>query len=283
MSLADSPLVLTLTGLVAGLVSYFAYYTVFANRERSVLKKDEFQKFPLIQKEILSKDSAIFRFGLPRPTDVLGLPIGQHIQIQAEVDGKNVLHSYTPTSLDQDSKGYFDLLIKVYPNGRLSKHLDSLKLGESINVKGPKGFYKHEANKLNHICMVAGGTGITPMYQLIKAILTNPEDNTKITLLYGSISEEDILLRSELDEFAEKHEQFTLVHFLDKAPENWTGKQGYVTKEALVEHFPKPADDVQLLICGPPGLVSSIKKASNELGFAKAKPISKDGDQVFLF
>lgn len=283
--LSDSPLALVGSGLVAGLVSYAAYYSLFASKgERAVLKKDEFQKFPLIQKEVLSKDSAIFRFGLPNPTDVLGLPIGQHIQIQAEVDGKNVLHSYTPTSLDQDSKGFFDLLIKVYPNGKLSTHIDNLKLGETINVKGPKGFYNYEPNMLNHICMVSGGTGITPMYQIIKAILTNPNDKTKITLLYGSVSEDDILLRAELDEFAESHkDQFKLVHFLDKAPENWSGRQGYVTKDALVEFFPKPADDVQLLICGPPGLVASIKKASNELGFAKAKPVSKAGDQVFLF
>ncbi|GAV30271.1 hypothetical protein PMKS-003781 [Pichia membranifaciens] len=244
---------------------------------------DEFQEFPLIQKIVLSKDSALFRFGLPNPTDVLGLPIGQHIQIAAEVDGKNVMHSYTPTSLDQDSKGFFDLLIKVYPNGKLSSHIDSLKLGQTIKVKGPKGFYNYEPNMLNHICMVAGGTGITPMYQIIKAILTNPKDKTKITLLYGSLSEHDILLRAELDEFAKNHENFHLVYYLDRAPEGWGGRTGYITKDSLVEHFPKPADDVQLLLCGPPGLVASAKKASHELGFQKAKPVSKAGDQTFLF
>lgn len=271
--------------LFTGLAATIAAALVFLSRssERKVLKKDEFQDFPLIQKTVLSKDSAIFRFGLPNPTDVLGLPIGQHIQIQAEVDGKNVMHSYTPTSLDQDSKGFFDLLIKVYPNGKLSSHIDKLELGQTIQVKGPKGFYKYEPNMLKHICMVAGGTGITPMYQIIKSIFTNPNDNTKVTLLYGSQSEDDILLRAELDKFAEDHANFNVVHFLDRAPENWSGKVGYINKDALVEHFPKPSEDVQLLLCGPPGLVSSVKRASNELGFAKAKPVSKAGDQVFLF
>lgn len=269
------------TGVVAAAIAVF--FLVSSKKERAALKKDEFQEFPLIQKIVLSKDSALFRFGLPNPTDVLGLPIGQHIQIAAEIEGKNVMHSYTPTSLDQDSKGFFDLLIKVYPNGKLSSHIDSLKLGDTIKVKGPKGFYNYEPNMLNHICMVAGGTGITPMYQLIKAIFTNPNDKTKVTLLYGSVSEDDILLRAELDEFAKNNENFNLIYFLDKAPEDWTGKTGYITKDALAEHFPKPADDVQLLLCGPPGLVSSIKKASLELGFQKAKPISKAGDQTFLF
>lgn len=282
--MSSNQLILSLTGLATALAAVFIYLkNSNLNSERKVLNKDEFQEFPLIQKVVLSKDSAIFRFGLPNPTDVLGLPIGQHIQISADIDGKNVMHSYTPTSLDQDSKGFFDLLIKVYPNGKLSTYIDKLELGEKIKVKGPKGFYKYEPNMLKHICMVAGGTGITPMYQIIKAILTNSNDKTKITLLYGSQSESDILLRSELDEFAEKHDNFNLIHFLDNAPENWNGKTGYITKDALIEHFPKPNDDIQLLLCGPPGLVSSIKKASNELGFAKAKPVSKAGDQVFLF
>lgn len=282
VSIFESPLTLGVTGLIAGVSAYYLF-SKFSNNERKVLKKDEFQEFPLIQKVVLSKDSAIFRFGLPNPNDVLGLPIGQHIQIQAEIDGKNVMHSYTPTSLDQDSKGFFELLIKVYPNGKLSTFIDNLKLGEKIKVKGPKGFYNYKPNMLNHICMVAGGTGITPMYQIIKSILTNPIDKTNITLLYGSQTEDDILLRAELDEFASKFDNFNVIHFLDRAPKNWNGKSGYINKDALIEFFPKPNNDVQLLICGPPGLVSSVKKASNELGFAKAKPVSKDGDQVFLF
>jgi cytochrome-b5 reductase len=55
---------------------------------------------------------ARFRFGLPNKDDVLGLPIGQHISIMAEINGKQISRSYTPTSLDED-KGHFDLLIKV--------------------------------------------------------------------------------------------------------------------------------------------------------------------------
>lgn len=272
--------------LIAGITTLACagvLFKAFLNNDRKVLNKDEFQQFPLIQKIVLSKDSAIFRFGLPNPTDVLGLPIGQHIQIKADVDGKNVMHSYTPTSLDQDSKGYFDLLIKVYPDGKLSNHINNLKLGETINVKGPKGFYIYEENMLNHICMVAGGTGITPMYQIIKAILSNPNDKTKITLLYGSQTEDDILLKQELDEFNKTSDNFNLIYFLDKETENWEGESGYISESHVEKYFPKPSTDVQLLICGPPGLCSSIKRASVNLGFQKAKPVSKSGDQVFLF
>jgi len=53
-----------------------------------------------------------YRFALPKPTDCLGLPIGQHISVCAEIDGKNIVRSYTPTTLDDD-KGHFDLVVKV--------------------------------------------------------------------------------------------------------------------------------------------------------------------------
>ena len=53
-----------------------------------------------------------YRFALPRPNDCLGLPIGQHISVMAEIDGKQITRSYTPVTLDED-KGHFDLVVKV--------------------------------------------------------------------------------------------------------------------------------------------------------------------------
>ena len=51
----------------------------------------------------------------------------------------------------------------------------------------------------------------------------------------------------------------------------------------LQERLPPPADDVKILICGPPPMVSAMKKATEGLGYAKARPVSKLEDQVFCF
>ncbi|KAM7267652.1 hypothetical protein ACFE04_009818 [Oxalis oulophora] len=50
--------------------------------------------------------------------------------------------------------------------------------------------------------MIAGGSRITPMFQLIRAILENHKDTTKLHLIYGNTTEEDILLKDELDGYA---------------------------------------------------------------------------------
>ena len=47
-------------------------------------------------------------------------------------------------------------------------------------------------NLAPHLIMIAGGTGLTPMYQIIKSSLKDPEDRTKLCLIYANIEEEDI-------------------------------------------------------------------------------------------
>lgn len=253
---------------------------------KKVLKKDEFQKFTLILKTTLTHNTAVYRFGLPGPQDVLGLPIGQHISIRGMINGKEIVRSYTPTSLDTDAQGYFELLIKSYPQGNISKMFSELKIGDYIEVRGPKGFYEYAPNVFKHIGMVAGGTGISPMYQIIKAIASDPTDKTKVSLVYGNQSEEDILLKAELDTIIDsKPDQFKVHYMLDNPPkEGWKGGVGYVTQEVMQANLPNPKEDgTKLLVCGPPGMVSAVKRTAVALGYEKAKPISKMGDQVFVF
>lgn len=56
--------------------------------------------------------------------------------------------------------------------------------------------------------MLAGGTGVTPMYQVANAILKNPADKTKITLLFANVSADDILIEEELTNLQALSPQF---------------------------------------------------------------------------
>ncbi|AET39409.1 cytochrome-b5 reductase Ecym_4348 [Eremothecium cymbalariae DBVPG len=254
-------------------------------KKAGVLNK-EWQEFPLIAKTAITHNTAIYRFGLPKADDVLGLPIGQHISISGVINDKEVLRSYTPTSLDSDAIGYFEILIKSYPEGNISKMVAGLSIGDKIRVRGPKGFYNYKPNMYKKIGMVAGGTGISPMYQIMKAIFNNDNDKTQVFLLYGNQTKDDILLKAELDAMVKaKPEQFNILYLVDKVSdgEKWEGKVGYITPAIMVEHLPSPDISSQLLICGPPPMVSSVKRSAVSLGLQKAKPISKMGDQVFVF
>ena len=56
--------------------------------------------------------------------------------------------------------------------------------------------------------MLAGGTGVTPMYQVANAILKNPADKTQITLLFANVSADDILIEDELTNLQALSPQF---------------------------------------------------------------------------
>jgi len=251
-----------------------------------VLSKTEFREFALQEKTVLSHNTAIYRFALPRPTDVLGLPIGQHISLAAVIDDPNkpVVRSYTPTSSDHD-QGHFDLLIKSYPTGNISKYVANLKIGDTMQVRGPKGAMVYTPNMVRHFGMIAGGTGITPMLQVIKAIIRGRAsgDQTEVDLLFANVNPDDILLKDELDSLAANDAGFRVHYVLNNPPEGWTGATGFVTQDLIKEKLPAPAKDVKILICGPPPMVKAMKGATESLGFEKANPVSKLQDQVFCF
>ena len=106
---------------------------------------------------------------------------------------------------------------------------------------------------------VAGGTGIAPMLQIIEEILRNPADKTQLSLVYGSVSESDILLKARIDALAKKHaSQFKVTYVLDKAPKGWTGASGFITSALLKEKLAPPSGDTMVIVCGPPGLMAAI-------------------------
>lgn len=230
----------------------------------------------------MSANTALYRFALPRKNDILGLPIGQHITIACQIDGKEVARSYTPSSSDDD-KGFFDLIVKSYPTGLVSKYLGEMQVHQTIKVKGPKGQMIYTPGLVRAFGMVAGGTGITPCLQIIRAVLKNPDDKTKMSLVYANVTEGDIILREELDELAAKHSNFEVFHVLNNPPENWTQGIGFVTPDIIKKHCPAPADDIKILMCGPPPMMSAMKKVTESLGYDKARPVSKLPDQVFCF
>jgi cytochrome-b5 reductase len=271
---------------------------------RKVLNPNVYQDFELKEKTILSHNTAMYvsaicllhqltflcsyRFSLPRPTDILGLPIGQHISVGAYLDPTKKdpsMRSYTPISSDNDS-GFFDLLIKSYPQGNISRYVAGLKIGQTMKVKGPKGAMVYTPNMVRHFGMIAGGTGITPMLQVIRAVIRGrvEGDKTEIDLIFANVNQEDILLKEDLDALAREDAKFRIHYVLNNAPEGWKGGVGFVTPQMIKELLPAPAKDVKILLCGPPPMIQAMKTAVVGLGFdTPAKYSSKLEDQVFCF
>ena len=172
----------------------------------------------------------------------------------------------------------------------MSTYLHDMAPGQRLDIKGPLPKYQWETNKHKHIALVAGGTGISPMYQLIRGIFNNPDDKTKVTLVFGNVSEEDILLKHELATLENHYPQrFRAFYVLDNPPKQWTGAQGYINKELLKTVLPEPkSEDIKIFVCGPPGMMTSIsgnKKSPRDQGELSGilKELGYSADQVYKF
>ncbi|KAE8148614.1 hypothetical protein BDV25DRAFT_157960 [Aspergillus avenaceus] len=251
---------------------------------KGFLDAKEFRRLPLVKKEPLSPNVYRFVFALPDSRGVIGLPIGQHVAIRAVVDGATVSRSYTPVSNNLDL-GRLELLVKCYPDGLLSgRYLANLEVGDEVEFRGPKGAMRYSKGLCKHLGMVAGGTGITPMYQLIRAICEDERDLTEISLIYANRTEADILLREELDTLAHKYpKNFKVWYMLDTAPEGWSYGTGFVNETVLSDKLTGPSRESKVLLCGPPGMMQATKKTLVSMGFTKPGPVSKMGDQIFSF
>lgn len=132
-----------------------------------------------------------------------------------------------------------------------------------------------EHRTAKHFGMIAGGTGITPMLQIMHAVLRHePNSDVTCSLIYANQSEDDILVRQELEEAVELYKgRFRLHYTVDRAPEGWKYSTGFITKDMIAEHLPAAASDgsVQILMCGPPPMVKFACLPNLEaLGFKKS-------------
>ncbi|MED6218321.1 NADH-cytochrome b5 reductase [Stylosanthes scabra] len=260
-----------LVGLAVAVVAIGvgAFYIYSSKKPKVCLDPEKFKEFKLVKRQQLSHNVAKFTFALPTPTSVLGLPIGQHISCRGkDGQGEEVIKPYTPTTLDSDV-GHFELVIKMYPQGRMSHHFREMKVGDYLAVKGPKGRFKYQPGEVRAFGMLAGGSGITPMFQVARAILENPQDKTKVHLIYANVTYEDILLKDELDGLVANHpDQFKVYYVLNQPPESWNGGVGFVSKEMIQAHCPAPANDIKMLRCGPPPMNKAMAGHLEALGYA---------------
>ncbi|KAJ8429415.1 hypothetical protein Cgig2_027677 [Carnegiea gigantea] len=265
-----------------------AYFLSSKKRSKGCLDPENFKEFRLVKRVQLSHNVAKFTFALPNPTSVLGLPIGQHISCRGkDSQGEEVMKPYTPTTLDSDV-GRFELVIKAYVSARKNVTPFSGDEGRGLSsckgTQGEFGRFRYQPGQARAFGMIAGGSGITPMFQVARAILENPKDKTKVHLIYANVTYEDILLKhqknkitpwhevgrvlEELDSMAKSYpDRFSVYYVLNQPLEGWKGGVGFVSKEMIKEHCPPPASDIQILRCGPPPMNKAMAAHLEELGY----------------
>ncbi|RAI88500.1 ferredoxin--NADP reductase [Algoriphagus yeomjeoni] len=243
-------------------------------------KKEEVkapQFLPLKVREVVreTEDTVTLYFEQPEP--FLDYKPGQFLTLVMDFEGKEQRRSYSLcTSPFVDP--FPGISVKRVPKGKFSNFLNERVFpGKTINVLKPLGNFTtdfHSKNK-KHFFLVAAGSGITPIMGILKSVLVN-EPNSKVSLLYCSRNEEQIIFKKELGTLVEKNpDRLEVIHNLSQPSDSWKGMKGRLTKESILDFAKKaeldPEFDKEYFACGPEGIMDNVVAVLDELGVLRDK------------
>ena len=170
-------------------------------------------------------------------------------------EGKE-LKRWLSISSSPTEKDYIEFTKKL-TNSQFSERLNGLKPGDKVTIKYPYGnFILDERHK--KVGFLSGGIGITPIRSICKYVCDTRSD-TDIVLLYGNHSFRDVAFREDLDRMQKGNPNIRVVHVICEPGEGLVCKTGHITKGVIQEDIPDLAERI-FYICGPPGMVTGMKK-----------------------
>ncbi|XP_073445754.1 cytochrome b5 reductase 4 isoform X4 [Dendrobates tinctorius] len=204
-----------------------------------------------------------------------------------DLEGMEVVKPYTPVSKDFiiDSsqltlchKKCIYMMIKIYPNGNFTPHIDKLEMGDLVSVSGPEGCFRMtQIEGMEDIFLVAAGTGLTPMVRLLKNVLSSSSSLRKVKLIFFNKTEADILWREQLETLCLSDGRFEAQYILSEPTQSWDGHKGQISSSLLSEVLTRSKKDSSALICvcGPSGFAAQGLRFLEDLGFTK--------EEIFVF
>ena len=236
----------------------------------SGLFRDEFANFLIKSRKLVSKDSAILRISFPMLKNSWGedfVPIDQFPKSFCVMAGKNpsAFKPYTPIDVTND---HLDLLVKGYKTGKVSSSLFESKEGDKVVLKGPREKLNVRVlDSVQRILAFAGGTGIAPIYQVLKYIKSKYKDNMKVQLFYANKTREDILLKDELDKLLLEMPGLEIKNIIET-------ERGYLNESDIKD---VDINDLYVMVCGPKGFNELLlgNKETGQIGLLNKIPIER--------
>jgi len=206
----------------------------------------------LKEKKNLTKDVMFLSFEVP-PT--FCFEAGQYVILKITKDTDFRMKSYSILN-PPSQKGKLDLCAKLIAGGFASEAFKVMKLGEKITFRGPLGHLTFDEASNEH-WFIANGTGVVPFYSMIMEHVPQ-HPRKKFNLIFGVRSQQDLFLHQELEELADKNQNFKYIPTLSK--DSWEGSMGRVQT-----HLPKDMQNKTFYICG----LKEMVLETQELLFSK--------------
>ena len=212
-------------------------------------------------------------------------------------DQSQSIRAFTPVHTPSPSEPYLDLIVRTYPwpYGEVARSLVRAQPGSFVRVQGPVISLRwNEALAKRPVVMVCGGTGITPMVQVLRYLKTHAAADSAVTLIYANRSIQEIIAKHELEEI-QAAKSLRIVHVIEDVKDNETTTtttttmvSGRVTLDLLRQSLPPPEANPLILVSGPSGMMESVcgdKRLNDERPFIGGwlKQLGYAPEHVFRF
>jgi flavocytochrome c len=263
-------------------------------KEKTALHKDKW--VPVVVRESRAGDqfgvgSRVLRFNLPGAAQTSGMAVGEFIGIRGNWDGQQLIGYYSPINMPDD-RGRISILARG-DKGNLKEWISSMRPGDLVEMKACGGLHLdlrpqqkqmlYRNNVMRKFALIAGGSGVAPMLQIIKAALSRPYvDNIEtIRLIYAAEDEYELTYRELLARYRKDNpDKFNVGFVLNNPPEGWTDGVGYVDRSSLQRLLPPPSKDLLVAICGPPVMQRSVIADLLALGYSSKLVRTVDEDRA---
>jgi ferredoxin-NADP reductase len=193
---------------------------------------------------------------------------GQHVDVRLTADdGYQAQRSYSIASPPEDE--LLSLTVERLNDGEVSPYLvDELRVGDQLQLRGPiGGYFVWTTAKGGPLCLIAGGTGVTPLMAMVRH-RDKSSGRIPTLLLYSARSLDNVVYQKELDAMALRDTSLRVVYALTREqPEDWMGHRGRINKALLAETCFPVAQNPAIYVCGPTSFVEAVSGLLVELGF----------------
>lgn len=196
---------------------------------------------------------------------------GQFVTFFLEIDGQKLNRSYSLSSCPLLNEE-FKVTIKKVPGGKGSTHLcERVKEGDLLLTTPPAGHFFRPTMTANgtHYFLFAAGSGITPVYSIMKTVLHASAKN-KVTLVYCNRQESSVIYASELPTWEKEFGSRLQIEYIYSKPQKpGSGYQGRLDKAMIKEILSKSAlgqEACEYYLCGPKEFMSTVRAGLLEAG-----------------
>jgi ferredoxin-NADP reductase len=230
-------------------------------------------KLDLVVTEIrqASKTAKTFRFEKVGGGKLPPFYAGQFMVLDFPMGQSLISRPYSISSAPWQArldKGFVEITVRRSKgDGFICDHInDNVKVGDTFRgLIGCGQFYYEPLRDARHVVALAGGVGITPFASMAREVANGTLD-MDLTILYGSVSSDDITLKAELDQLEGEHVH--VVHVLSGDEPDWPGERGFLTAE-LIRKYSAP--DTTYFICGPQVMYRFLREELKKLDIPKRR------------